>query len=121
MPQATYSFGDDRLAGGADLMAVLHPAGINHRTAGTQFAAQGLGKGLDDRHILFLANTSAGSDDDFGLCQINIFRFGRFIADKFQSAAAVSGELSDLRRPARLQHRKGPGLDGQHCLCCGRL
>ena len=111
MPQATYSFGDDRLAGGADLMAVLDPAGINHRRLAPSSPPRALARACDDRHVVFLADPAAGGDDDFRLGQIDVFLFGRFVADEFQMPLPAAVSCSTCGDAARLlgRERRRPG------------
>ena len=71
------------------------PFGVNHRTAGAQFTHQSLGQGRDGRYIVFLADSPSRRDDNLGLGQVNILRFGSFIADELQRSAAGSGQLLD--------------------------
>ena len=74
-------------------LAVLHPAGINDRTTGAEFAAKGFCQCLNDRDVVFFADAATGGDDDFGFAEVDVFLFGRFIADKFEGAFSFCGQF----------------------------
>jgi len=89
-------FGGDGLAGGPDLVVVGHPFGIHNRPAGTQFAAECLCQGSNNRDVVLFADTATGADYHFSLGQVNALFFGRFIADELQSAGGVCGQFGYL-------------------------
>ncbi len=60
------------LAGLADLVGVLDPAGVDRRARRTDRAAEGVGQRLDEGEVLGPLDAATAGDDDVGLGHIEL-------------------------------------------------